>query len=215
MACTKIMKNSYFEILDKRQFQYGTKTVLLTVHIETIRPVLIPNNSTVYSQYTDEDQDYYRVVNVYAFDEAEEIPENIEGVSMQRRHSDSDIKYEKSNADAIRCNTFCRIRQEPETRSTGIKKYGPSYWIHRLLGENEPHLKYMSEGPHVDLLTQLEDTIQPVLEEIDRQENLSNSSVDIAVDVAVDDLEGTAKSSSEEIAEEVVGASPDEYEPVS
>lgn len=208
------MKTSYFKLLDKRQFSYGSKIVLLTVHIETTRPTLIPRKSNIYTHNIEKNLNYYRVVTVYAFEDKEEIPDNIEGVSMNQKQSASDVTYDRSNVSSIRSSTFCRIRKEPVKESTGILKYGPSYWIQRSLGEKEPHLQYFSEGPHVDLLTQLEDTLQSVLEEIDRQDNLSSSSVDIAVDVAVDDLEETARSSSEKIAEEVVGEDREEYDAI-
>jgi len=202
------MDTHYFEFLDQRSFDYGNQIVVLTVHIEHLEPAYIFNHP-IYTH--SKDSAYYRVVSAYSFRNEDEIPDNFELIARQQKGLvDEDIP---KISPSVKKKTFCRIRDKPVTQSNGMMKYSPSYFFKRLLGEQKPHVTYYPEGPHIDLVDQLEVTLYPVLNQLDTQKQLSESSVDIAVDVTLDETEEVTSQEPDQVIETIADdVSDNQYE---
>jgi hypothetical protein len=205
------MNKSYFNKLDVREFEYDDHIIVVAVHREYIMSAYL--QVVDYTLLDHPVNSYYRLVTAYAFENKDQIPSSLDNY-IKKTNSSSLKDY------AVKNSTTCRIRQSPikpdfEVPSDPTLYLGPLWKLSPFHSyeqkkrqkkdtlQSKWSKKYYPEGPHIDLVKQLEETLNPVLEEVSTQYELDNSSLSVNVDVTLDEFEGSGRNSASEISKEI------------
>lgn len=165
-----------------REFEYGEHTILVKISIEH---TYLSNKSVKYGR---SGRSYYRTVSVYAYPTEEYEENDVE-----------DISYDAFNS------TACQVRAEPyepditvpddptlsilqrlqvwfddETTVRDAKNYI------RKKKRKQIQERRIPSGSKVELSTQIEETVRPVLETVDTQYRVLKEDVEIDIEVSVE-----------------------------
>lgn len=182
------MKKAFSEQMARRTFEYGNHQILITVTAEH-------ENKKSYSvDYGSGSKGYYRTVCVYAYPSDVDI-------------EDAPFPEDESVQFDVKEETICRIRREektpnfevPDDPDISLFKRVSAYFSDKTIEELKEEKrakkeanwerKFEPSGPAVPLDRQLEDTVRPVLEELDMQYQIVGADVQVDIDVTIEKME--------------------------
>lgn len=177
-----MVSNQLDREIESREFEYGEHTILITI---SMKHQYLSNASVTYGT---SGRHYYRRVSVSAYQTDEYKEENTDDISSDAFNS-----------------TYCSVRAEPYEPNITVPE-DPSLsplqrlkvWIDedatredmkdsvRSKHRQKIQKRRVPSGSAVDLATQIEESVRPVLETVDSQYRVMSEDIDIDIDVSVE-----------------------------